>query len=140
MTQAGVGRIQMTAVEHALIARDPGPGLRHSLDIGTGRDPNRDVVNLVPGAVSVAEQTPLAARVTVWTVAVSRSSIDEHDPASVITAWATHTVSLVWEGDDWKAKDLTSQAGPTPDQTVAPGKDSILSGSLDSGYFSFYVN
>ncbi|WP_327138878.1 hypothetical protein [Nocardia sp. NBC_01327] len=140
LTQAGQGRIPMSAVEHAVIARDPGPGLRRSLGIGTGRAPGRDVVNLVPAAVSMLEFSPAAARVSVWTVAVSRSSISDGDPASVITAWATHSVSLVWEGGDWKAKELTSQTGPTPEQSVAPGAQSPLAGALESGYYSFYVN
>lgn len=140
LTQAGQGRIRMTAVEHAVIARDPGPGLRRSLGIGANRSTDRDVVNLVPAAVSVAEFSPSWARVTVWTVAVSRAAISDGDPVSVITAWATHTVSLVWESDDWKAKDLNSQVGPTPEQSVAPGAQSPLSTAFESGYYSFYVN
>lgn len=140
LTQAGEGRIPMAAVQHAVVARDPGPGLRRSLGIAANRAPDRDVVNLVPAAVSVVEFSPSAARVSVWTVAVSRSSISDGDPASVITAWATHTMSLVWERGDWKAKELTAQTGPTPEQAVAPGTASPLSGALESGYYSFYVN
>ncbi|WP_297615320.1 hypothetical protein [Nocardia sp.] len=140
LTQAGQGRIPMSAVEHAVIARDPGPGLRRSLGIGADRAPGRDVVNLVPAAVSMVEFSSSAARVSVWTVAVSRSSISDGDPASVITAWATHSVSLVWEAGDWKVKELTSQTGPTPEQSVAPGAQSPLSGALESGYYSFYIN
>ncbi|WP_405136645.1 hypothetical protein [Nocardia sp. NBC_01388] len=140
LTQAGQGRIPMSAVEHAVIARDPGPGLRRSLGIGADRTPGRDVVNLVPAAVSIVEFSPSAAQVSVWTVAVSRSSISEGDPVSVITAWATHSVSLVWEAGDWKVKELTSQTGPTPEQSVAPGAQSPLSGALESGYYSFYIN
>ncbi|MFJ4649692.1 hypothetical protein ACIP5Y_00295 [Nocardia sp. NPDC088792] len=140
LTQAGQGRIPMGAVEHAIIARDPGPGLRRSLGIGADRAPERDVVNLVPAAVSVVDFSALAAQVSVWTVAVSRSAISDGDPASVITAWATHTVSLVWESGDWKAKEITSQTGPTPEQTVAPGAQSPLSATPESGYYSFYIN
>ncbi|WP_405132969.1 hypothetical protein [Nocardia sp. NBC_01388] len=140
LTQAGQGRIPMSTVEHVLIARDPGPGLRRSLEIGANRAPGTDVVNLVPAAVSMVEFSSSAARVSVWTVAVSRSSISDGDPASVITAWATHSVSLVWEGGDWKVKELNSQTGPTPEQSVAPGAQSPLSGALESGYYSFYVN
>lgn len=140
LTQAGQGRIRMPAVEHAVVARDPGPGLRRSLVIGANRAPDHDVVNLVPAAVSVPEFSPSAARVTVWTVAVSRAAISDGDPVSVITAWATHSVSLVWEADDWKAKELTSQVGPTPEQSVAPGAQSPLSAVFESGYYSFYVN
>ncbi|MVU80838.1 hypothetical protein GPX89_26740 [Nocardia sp. ET3-3] len=140
LTQAGEGRIRMETVERAVVARDPGPGLRRSLGIGADRAADRDVVNLVPAAVSVLELSRSAARVSVWTVAVSRSSIGDGDPASVITAWATHTVSLVWEKDDWKVKELGSATGPTPEQAVAPGAQSPLSGALESGYYSFYIN
>lgn len=130
----------MATVEHALVARDPGPGLRRSLGIGANRAPERNVVNLVPAAVSVPEFSPSSARVTVWTVAVSRAAINDGDRVSVITAWATHTVSLVWEAEDWKAKDLVSQLGPTPEQTVAPDTQSLLNEVFESGYYSFYVN
>lgn len=140
LTQAGQGLIQMSAVEHAVLARDPGPGLRRSLGIGANRAPDRDVVNLVPAAVSTIELSASSARVSVWTVAVSRSAIGDDARTSVITAWATHTVSLVWEAGDWKAKELTSQTGPTPEQAVAPGAQSPLSGALESGYYSFYIN
>lgn len=140
LTQAGQGRIRMATVEHALVARDPGPGLRRSLGIGANRSPARDVVNLVPAAVSVPEFSVSSARVRVWTVAVSRAAISEDAPVSVITAWSSHTVSLVWETQDWKAKELTSHVGPTPEQTVAPGTESPLSEVFESGYYSFYVN
>lgn len=140
LTQAGQGRIRMATVEHALVPRDPGPGLRRSLGIGANRAPERNVVNLVPAAVSVPEFSPSSARVTVWTVAVSRAAINDGDRVSVITAWATHTVSLVWEAEDWKAKDLVSQLGPTPEQTVAPDTQSLLNEVFESGYYSFYVN
>lgn len=140
LTQAGLGRIPMAAVERAVVARDPGPGLRRSLRIGADRAPDGDVVNLVPAAVSTVELSVSSARVSIWTVAVSRSSIGGDASTSVITAWATHTLSLVWEASDWKAKELTSQTGPTPAQTVAPGSQSPLSGALESGYYSFYIN
>ncbi|WP_405165607.1 hypothetical protein OG203_11205 [Nocardia sp. NBC_01499] len=140
LNQAGQGRITMDAVQAALLARDPGPHLRDSIQIGRDRAPGPDVVNLVPAAVSVAALAPSSARVVVWTVAVSRSAITEGAPVSVVTAWATHTVELVWERGDWKAKDTTGRVGPSPDEVVAPGTESPLSQPLQSGYYTVYVN
>ncbi|MFG1795786.1 hypothetical protein [Nocardia sp. NPDC049149] len=140
LTQAGQGRITMDAVQAALLARDPGPHLRSSMRIGRDRIASADVVNLVPAAVSVTAFTQSAARVVVWTVAVSRTAIAEGAPISVVTAWATHTVELVWEHGDWKAKDAAGQVGPTPEEVVAPGIDSPLGRPLQSGYYTVYVN
>ncbi|WP_405166472.1 hypothetical protein OG203_16095 [Nocardia sp. NBC_01499] len=140
LTQAGQGRIAMDAVETALLARDPGPHLRDSMRIGRDRPAGSDVVNVVPAAVSVTAFTSSSARVMVWTMAVSRSAITEGAPVSVVTAWATHTVELVWERGDWKAKDAIGRVGPSPDEVVAPGADSPLSQPLQSGYYTVYVN
>ncbi|WP_135236707.1 hypothetical protein [Nocardia sp. CS682] len=140
LTQAGQGRIALDAVQGALLARDPGPRLRTSMRIGLDRTPSADVVNLVPAAVSVTALTPSSARVMVWTVAVSRSAIAEGAPVSVVTAWATHTVELVWERGDWKAKEATGHVGPSPEEVVAPGADSPLTQPLQSGYYTVYIN
>ncbi|MEV6558289.1 hypothetical protein AB0M22_21430 [Nocardia sp. NPDC051756] len=140
LTQAGQGRITMDAVGAALLARDPGPHLRGSMQIGRDRPTGPDVVNLVPAAVSVTVFNSSSAQVMVWTVAVSRSAITEGAPASVVTAWATHTVELVWERGDWKAKDAIGRVGPSPDEVVAPGPGSPLTQPLQSGYYTVYVN
>ncbi|WP_216895603.1 hypothetical protein [Nocardia alni] len=140
LTQAGQGRARMDAVVAGLVARDPSPGLRASIGVGRDRAESRDVVNIVPAAVSVASYSPLSARVSVWTMAISRGAISDGAPVSVITAWATHTVDVVWEDSDWKAKDTTGQVGPTPDQVVTPDADSPLAQPIQSGYYSFYVN
>ncbi|MBF6061999.1 hypothetical protein IU500_19380 [Nocardia terpenica] len=140
LTQAGQGRVRMDAVVAALIARDPGPGLRASMQVGRDRGENRDVVNVVPAAVSVTGYSPISTRVTVWTMVISRGAVTDNAAASVITAWSTHTVDLVWETGDWKAKETTGHVGPTPDQTVSPPPDSPLAQPIQPGYYSFYVN
>ncbi|MFB8279543.1 hypothetical protein [Nocardia colli] len=140
LTQAGQGRISMDSVLDALLARDPGPHLRASMQIGRDRPAGPEVVNLVPAAVSVTAFTSFSARVMVWTVAVSRAAITEGAPVSIVTAWATNTVELVWERGDWKAKDATGTLGPTPEQVVAPGADSLLTQPLQAGYYTVYVN
>ncbi|WP_157777506.1 hypothetical protein [Nocardia terpenica] len=140
LTQAGQGRARMDAVVTALIARDPGPQLRQSIRVGRARSAGSDVVNTVPAAVSVTGYSPTAARATVWTMIISRGTITDNAAPAVITAWSTHTVDLVWEAEDWKAKETTGHVGPTPDQAVSPAADSPLAQPVQPGYYSFYVN
>ncbi|MBF6331462.1 hypothetical protein [Nocardia transvalensis] len=140
LTQARQGRVRMEAVVAALIARDPGPGLRKSIQIGRDRSEGRDVVNSVPAAVSVTSYSPSAARVSVWTMVISCGAITDKAAPSVITAWSTHNIDLVWEAGDWKAKETTGHVGPAPDQTVSPAADSPLAQPVQPGYYSFYIN
>ncbi|MQY18954.1 hypothetical protein [Nocardia macrotermitis] len=140
LTQAGQGRVPMSAVVAALIARDPGPHLRASIEVGAGRGQGSEVVNMIPAAVTVKSFSPLAARVSIWTMTLSRGAISTGGPVSVITAWSTHDVDLVWQDGDWKVKDTAGQVGPTPDEQVSPTPDSPLTQQIQSGYYSFYVN
>ncbi len=140
LTQAGQGRISAGAARSALVASTPGPGLARSLDIAAGRGQDSNVLNVLPAAVSVESLSGGSAQVDVWTVAVSRGSITPGDPVSVMTLWSSTSVSLTWEHGDWKAKDLTTHTGPTPDEVVAPGSGSPLTHSLLGGYYTFYVD
>ncbi|WP_405161524.1 hypothetical protein OG203_35105 [Nocardia sp. NBC_01499] len=140
LTQAGQGRVSATAVRSALAASDPGPGLTKSMDIASGREHDSNVLNVLPAAVTVESLNPDTAQVAVWTVAVSRDSITPRDPVSVMTLWSSTTVSVVWEHGDWKAKDLATRSGPTPDEVVAPGPGSPLTLPLQGGYYTFYVD
>ncbi|MFF3569246.1 hypothetical protein ACFYXQ_15860 [Nocardia jiangxiensis] len=140
LTQAGQGRVPMAAVVGALIARDPGPHLRASISVGADRSQGTDVVNMIPAAVTVKNFSPLSAQVSVWTMTLSRGAISKDAPVSVITAWSTHVVDLVWEDGDWKVKETTGQVGPTPDEQVSPSPDSPVAQPIQSGYYSFYIN
>ncbi|QIS09841.1 hypothetical protein [Nocardia arthritidis] len=140
LTQAGQGRVTASAVRSALAASNPGPGLTKSLDIASGGEHDSNVLNVLPAAVTVKSVNADTAQVAVWTVAVSRDSIAPGDPVSVMTLWSSTTVSLVWEHGDWKAKDLVTHNGPTPDQVVAPGSGSPLTRPLQGGYYTFYVD
>lgn len=140
LTQAGQGRVTAGAVRSALAASAPGPGLTKSMDIASGREHDSNVLNVLPAAVTVESLNADTAKVAVWTVAVSRDSITPGDPVSVMTLWSSTTVSLVWEHDDWKAKDLATRSGPTPDEVVAPGSGSPLTRPLQGGYYTFYVD
>lgn len=140
LTQAGQGRTSVAAVRSALAASHPGPGLTKSMDIASGREHDSNVLNVLPAAVTVESLHPEGAHVAVWTLAVSRDSITPGDPVSVVTLWSSTTVSLVWEHGDWKAEDLTTRSGPTPDEVVAPNSGSPLTRPLQGGYYTFYVD
>jgi len=140
LTQAGQGRVRMDAVVTALTARDPGPGLRQSIEIGRDRPEDPTVVNLIPVAASVSGFSSTAAHVRVWTLALSPSAVTTDAPTSVMTAWATHEVDLVWQRGDWKAKEIASHPGPTPDEAGASAADSVLAQPVQSGFYAFYVN
>ncbi|RJO67956.1 hypothetical protein D5S18_34205 [Nocardia panacis] len=137
LTQAGQGRIRMDAVAATLLTRTPGPQLRNSMQIGSGRATGPVVVNLVPAAVSIGEYAGTSARVSVWAMTVSRGAIADSDRISLITAWSTQTLDLVWEDNDWKANEVSGRAGPTPEKSVTTPKTSA---PFQSGYFSFYIN
>ncbi|MDE1672649.1 hypothetical protein [Nocardia gipuzkoensis] len=140
LAQAGQGRIDMSKVVAGLVAADPGPQLRASIDISRDRATEQDVLNVLPAAVTVSELTDTSAQVSVWTMGVSRASIAPGDPVSVTTLWSTSTVSLVWQDEDWKVREKTGRVGPTPDEVVAPNSGSPLTKPLTGGYYSFYVN
>lgn len=140
LTQAGQGRIDIAKVQSALVAKDPGPGLTKSIGIGSDRAEEKDVLNVLPAAVTVTALTQDSAKITIWKVGVSRASIQPGDPVSVMTVWSTSEVSLVWQDGDWKAQDAVGHSGPTPDEVVAPDSDSPLTKPLLGGYYSFYVN
>ncbi|MFE3105335.1 hypothetical protein [Nocardia tengchongensis] len=140
LTQAGQGRVDMRKVVAVLVAAHPGPELSKSIDISRDRARDEDVLNVLPAAVSVTSVTDAAAQVSVWTMGVSRAAIAPGDPVSVTTVWSTHTVSLVWENDDWKVSEKTGRVGPAPDEVVAPNSGSPLTKPLLGGYYSFYVD
>ncbi|MBF6171131.1 hypothetical protein [Nocardia blacklockiae] len=139
LAQAGQGRIGMAAVASVLVAADPGPQLRKSIEVGRDRADDSNVLNVLPAAVSVLSYSDNTAEVSVWTVGVSRSTIGPGDPVSVVTVWSTNTVSLVWRDGDWKAQEKTGRVGPTADEVVAPNSGSPLTAPLLGGYYSFYV-
>ncbi|MFD4406642.1 hypothetical protein ACFWPH_28165 [Nocardia sp. NPDC058499] len=140
LAEAGQGRIDMANVVRVVVAAEPGPQLRESIEISRDRGNDGDVLTVLPAAVSVLSLTDTAAEVSVWTMGVSRASIAPGDPVSVTTLWTSNTVSLVWEGEDWKVKEKTGQVGPTPDEVIAPDAPSPLTRPLVGGYYSFYVN
>ena len=84
-----------------------------------------------PLAVKVEAFSPQRARVSVWLVRVlSRQGVVV--PQS---SWATETVELVWERDDWRLWSDTTAPGPTP---VLDGSDLPASAAqLDSDLSGF---
>ncbi|MFE2999309.1 hypothetical protein ACFXG4_30410 [Nocardia sp. NPDC059246] len=140
LAQAGQGRIDMRKVVAVLVAAHPGPQVSKSIEVSRDRARDEDVLNVLPVAVSVISVSDTAAQVSVWTMGVARASIAPGDPVSVTTVWSTHTVSLIWESDDWKVEEKTGRVGPSPDEVVAPNSGSPLTKPLLGGYYSFYVD
>ena len=61
-------------------------------------------------AVHVDAYTPDRARVSVWVTHV----LSKQGVAAPQSSWATVTVELVWERDDWRIWSQTTAPGPTP--------------------------
>ena len=84
-----------------------------------------------PLAVKVEAYSPQRARLSMWLVRIlSRQGVVV--PQS---SWATETVELVWEGDDWRLWSDTTTPGPSP---VLDGSDLPASAAqLDSELTGF---
>jgi hypothetical protein len=80
-----------------------------------GADPANAIWIESPLAVHTVEWSPDRAVVAVW----SQLVVGAPTGNTVQALWRTHTVTVVWEGDDWRVDDVTEVEGPTPD--VAPG-------------------
>jgi len=78
-----------------------------------GADPSRAIWIDAPLAVDVAEWSPDRAVVRVWAQLV----VGAPTGAAVQAMWRTHTVTLLWEGEDWRVDDVTRIEGPTPQVT-----------------------
>jgi hypothetical protein len=88
-----------------------------------GADPSAAIWIESPLAVTATDWAAEQAVVRVW----SQLVFGVGSEATVRVMWRTHTIRLVWEGDDWKVDDVTRTEGPTP-QTLpenlpSPGGD-----------------
>ncbi|QCB51805.1 hypothetical protein E5720_17565 [Rhodococcus sp. PAMC28707] len=140
IAQAGQGRIDMAAVRESMIVADPGQTLGAALDSESNRDEDDDVLSLLPGAVTVTSFTQDAAEVTIWTIGVGQSEINDTGKVSVSTTYSTTALSLVWQDGDWKARDWSFRQGPRPEDASYPAADSALGGQLTTGYYTFYID
>lgn len=73
-----------------------------------GRDPSTALWRESPLAVTVPEASDQRTVVRVWAELLMGTS------ERVEVLWRTHTVTLVWERDDWRVDDVSRVEGPTP--------------------------
>ncbi|MFC8178732.1 hypothetical protein ACFULT_07655 [Rhodococcus sp. NPDC057297] len=140
IAQAGQGRIDMSGVRESMIVAAPGPTLATALELESNRDEDDDVLSLLPGAVTVTSFTQDAAEVTIWTIGVGQSDINDTGKVAVSTTYSTTDLSLVWQDGDWKAQDWSFRQGPRPEDASYPAADSALGGQLTAGYYTFYID
>ncbi|OZD13019.1 hypothetical protein CH253_18300 [Rhodococcus sp. 06-156-3C] len=140
IAQAGQGRIGMNDVRSTMIVTDPGEKLASALDIESNRDEDEDVLSLLPGAVTVTSFTQDAVEVSVWTIGVGQSEINDTGKVAVSTTYSTTDLTLVWQDGDWKAQDWSFRQGPRPEDASYPAADSALGGQLTAGYYTFYID
>ena len=142
VNEAITGRISMDAVERTRIATS---ATRAVLDVvADGKDPRnyQDTLTMAPAAVTVVSFSADAAKVSIWEMSTSQTSVTPEDPKAIRVAWSTEEVSLVWQDGDWKLQDKTFRPGPDPaDPAVtAPPAGSALATPVQQGYYSFFVN
>ncbi|OZC46685.1 hypothetical protein CH289_21815 [Rhodococcus sp. RS1C4] len=140
IAQAGQGRVEMNDVRSAMIVAEPGRNLADALAIESNRDEDDDVLSLLPGAVTVTSFTQDAAQVSIWTIGVGQSEINDTGKVAVSTTYSTTDLSLVWQEGDWKAQDWSFRQGPRPEDASYPTADSTLGGQLTAGYYTFYID
>ncbi len=76
-----------------------------------GADPSQGIWLEAPLAVTVDDWSPERAVVRVWSQLMM--GVASEPTAQVM--WRTHTVTLVWEHDDWRVDDVSRSEGPTPE-------------------------
>lgn len=140
--QAYAGRIDGQRLKEVAVSAAPTPSLTEVLDISSERqETGRGTVNGVPMIVTVENFSQDSATVSVWGMGVSQSKVSEDsDKVGILAVYSTTTVTLVWENDDWKAKDWSYQSGPTLEEAQFPADDSSLAKQAADGFYAFYVN
>jgi len=84
-------------------------------ELGTGGDPSRVLLRLVPLGHRVESFSPARARVAVWQVLLIGAA-----GGRVVASWSTSRADLVWRRGGWRVADFTSdEPGPGPAVTNA---------------------
>ncbi|MEU2004512.1 hypothetical protein ACH47B_26275 [Rhodococcus sp. NPDC019627] len=139
--QTDQGRIDGAKLRELAVGSAPSTALTTVLDAASGREESKGTVNNVPLIVTVTDFTQDAATVSEWGMGVSQAPMSaDTDKVGILTVYATTTVKLVWEGDDWKAVDWSFTSGPDLEETQFPAADSPLTKQGAGGFYSFYVN
>ncbi|OZE92875.1 hypothetical protein CH299_28600 [Rhodococcus sp. 14-2686-1-2] len=140
--QAYAGRIDAQRLKDVAVAAEPTPALTEVLDVSSERqETGRGTVNGVPMIVTVENFSQDSATVSVWGMGVSQSRVSQDsDKVGILAIYSTTTVTMVWENDDWKAKDWTYESGPTLEEAQFPADESSLAKQAADGFYAFYVN
>ncbi|MFC9836479.1 hypothetical protein ACFVKB_22070 [Rhodococcus sp. NPDC127530] len=139
--QTDQGRVDGAKLRELAVGSSPSTALTTVLDSASGREESKGTVNNVPLIVTVTDFTQDSATVSEWGMGMSQAPISaDTDKVGILSVYATTTVKLVWEGDDWKAVDWTFSSGPELKDAQFPAADSPLAQQGAGGYYSFYVN
>ncbi|WP_032375758.1 hypothetical protein [Rhodococcoides fascians] len=140
--QAYAGRIDAQRLKDVAVAAEPTPALTEVLDVSSERqETGRGTVNGVPMIVTVENFSQDSATVAVWGMGVSQSRVSQDsDKVGILAIYSTTTVTMVWENDDWKAKDWSYKSGPTLEEAQFPADESSLAKQAADGFYAFYVN
>lgn len=140
--QAYAGRIDAQRLKDVAVAAEPTPALTEVLDVSSERqETGRGTVNGVPMIVTVENFSQDSATVSVWGMGVSQSRVSQDsDKVGILAIYSTTTVTMVWENDDWKAKDWSYTSGPTLEEAQFPADESSLAKQAADGFYAFYVN
>ncbi|MGF0313715.1 hypothetical protein [Rhodococcus sp. IEGM1428] len=140
--QAYAGRIDAQRLKDVAVAAEPTPALTEVLDVSSERqETGRGTVNGVPMIVTVENFSQDSATVSVWGMGVSQSRVSQDsDKVGILAIYSTTTVTMVWENDDWKAKDWSYKSGPTLEEAQFPADESSLAKQAADGFYAFYVN
>jgi len=140
LDQAGQGRVNADAVRTQMVAGNASPSLINAVQVASNRQPTDGVFNTLPAVVTVRQYNPDQAQVAVWALGTSQSKVSQDGKVAVQTLWSTTTVTVTWDGTDWRGSDWQFQLGPNPDAVTFPSGDSPLSQAGVGGYYSVYID
>ncbi|WP_068165701.1 hypothetical protein [Rhodococcus phenolicus] len=136
--QVSLGRITAEDVKSVLVGSDATDALVAVIDDSASQSDDT-VMNVLPALINVTDYSDDRAVVSVWAVSASQNDLSGTGKVSVITLWATTTVTLQWEDGDWKAVDWSFRSGPEPSEVSFPEGDSTLAEFGANGLYTFFV-
>ncbi|EME51303.1 integral membrane protein [Rhodococcus ruber BKS 20-38] len=136
--QVSLGRISAEEAKSALVGSNASDALLAVLDESVTQGEGT-VMNVLPALVNVTDYSDDRAVVSVWAVSASQDDLSGTGKVSVLTVWATTTVTLEWENGDWKAVDWAFRSGPRPEEVSFPEGDSTLAEFGGNGLYTFFV-
>ncbi|MGN5240817.1 hypothetical protein [Rhodococcus sp. SJ-3] len=136
--QVSLGRITAEDAKSNLVGSEATDALTAVLD-DSASQAEETVMNVLPALVNVTDYSDDRAVVSVWAVSASQNDLSGTGNVSVITIWATTTVTVQWENEDWKAVDWSFRTGPEPSEVSFPEGDSTLAEFGANGLYTFFV-